>query len=295
MATLAAVLSDDWTGPAHGASAAAAMQPAPQAAAAAPSPTAPSSTEQVLNTLSAVLARPCSDTCSAAPVDIEIGATAAAHIDIVVEPVHSGQVDLEIDLIDLINLIDAAPVDIDTDPVIARPVDVEIEIEPAPAHAVGIALDTAAPAEPSTPRASPFGSTRLAMNEGALDQVRGGFTSDNGLRVSFGIERAVYINGSLVTTTSLNVSDLGAISAGRGTTDLSAAGSVAIIQSGTGNTFLPGTLAAGSFGTVIQNTLNDQKVQALTTINATVNSLSILKSMNMQSNLRNAMIDSLRR
>jgi hypothetical protein len=48
-------------------------------------------------------------------------------------------------------------------------------------------------------------------------------------------------------------------------------------------------------GTVIQNTLNNQKIQNVTVINATVNSLEILKGINLQSSLRSAVIDSLRR
>src|SRR5205085_7014084 len=61
---------------------------------------------------------------------------------------------------------------------------------------------------------SPFG-TAVALDESRLDRMRGGFVTDTGLQISFGIERAVYINGSLVTTTSLNVSDLGKVAGGQ--------------------------------------------------------------------------------
>ena len=46
---------------------------------------------------------------------------------------------------------------------------------------------------------------------------------------------------------------------------------------------------------MIQNTLNDQKIQNVTVINATVNSLQLLRNLNLQSSLRGAVIDSLRR
>ena len=46
---------------------------------------------------------------------------------------------------------------------------------------------------------------------------------------------------------------------------------------------------------MVQNTLNDQKIQSITAINATVNSLQLVRAQNLQSTLRSAVIDSLRR
>src|SRR5207249_911983 len=115
-----------------------------------------------------------------------------------------------------------------------------------------------------------------------------------GLNISFGIERAVYVNGTLVTTTSLNVSDLGRFSAGGGTTAVDT-GTLALVQTGAGNTISSGAFSGGSIGTVVQNTLDGQKIQNVTVINATVNSLSVLRNFNLQSSLRGAVIDSLRR
>ena len=140
---------------------------------------------------------------------------------------------------------------------------------------------------------NPFGSELVAVSEKSLDAVRGGFVT-NGLNISFGIERAVYINGSLVTTTSLNVTDLGRFHAGRDTPVLTS-GTFGLIQSGAGNTVAPGTFSSGSIGTVIQNTLDGQKIQNVTVINATTNSLGLLKGMNMESSMRGAISDSLRR
>jgi hypothetical protein len=48
-------------------------------------------------------------------------------------------------------------------------------------------------------------------------------------------------------------------------------------------------------GTIIQNTLNDQMIQNVMTVNATVNSLQVLKSFDVQSALRSAIHDALRR
>ena len=162
-------------------------------------------------------------------------------------------------------------------------------IEPA---ALPVGAQVAAAAPPPAPRANPFGDKQVAIAESSLDRVRGGF-SVSGLNISFGIERATYINGALVTTTSLNVSDLGRITAGAAASFN--VGSMGVIQSGSGNVVSPTMISAGSVGTVIQNTLDGQKIQNVTIINATTNSLGLLKGINMQSSLRGAVIDSLRR
>ena len=142
-------------------------------------------------------------------------------------------------------------------------------------------------------RPSPFGDEQVAVSDTSLGSVRGGF-SGNGLNISFGIERAVYVNGALVTTTSLNFGDLGQITAGRGATSLDA-GTIQLIQNGVGNSVATGSISPASIGTVIQNTLDGQKIQNMTVINATVNSLGLLRSMNLGASLRGAVIDSLRR
>lgn len=141
------------------------------------------------------------------------------------------------------------------------------------------------------PRES-LGQGWLAMNANKLDGVRGGF-STNGLNVTFGIQRAVYINGSLVTTTSLNVADVNKATAAQLLPP-----SLGLVQSGAGNIFtVPvssnGTI--GTLGTVVQNTLNGQRIQTITQINAVVNSLQLLKNLNLQQTMRGAVIDSLRR
>jgi len=142
-------------------------------------------------------------------------------------------------------------------------------------------------------RGAPWGGEALAMDKARLDTMRGGFTTGEGLKLSFGIERAVYINGNLVTTTSLNVSDLGAATAGRASATVN--GSLALVQSGQGNTFLPGVVSSTAVGTVIQNTLDNQKIQHVTVVNATVNSMQVLRAMNLQHAVRTAITDSIRR
>jgi hypothetical protein len=174
---------------------------------------------------------------------------------------------------------------------------VALAMEPGPMQGFAdlkhMAIDIAIDDIEQAPRPSPFDSEKVAINSQELDRVRGGFIGE-GLNISFGIERAVYINGSLVTTTSLNLSDLGRLTAGRATTSFDS-GTLALIQSGAGNTITPGAFSSTSMGTVVQNTLNGQKIQSVTVINATVNSLGVLRGLNLGASMRGAVIDSLRR
>ena len=91
------------------------------------------------------------------------------------------------------------------------------------------------------PDESEQGSLWLAASDRTLDQLRGGFDLGTGLLVSFGISRAVFINGQLITSTLLQIGDL---------TKLTTAQAVAlgqqilaqpqIVQNGLGSTPNPG-------------------------------------------------------
>jgi hypothetical protein len=156
------------------------------------------------------------------------------------------------------------------------------------------------PVSPSTQQQAPpaahapWGGESIAMSADRLNEVRGGFITNSGLQLSFGIERAVYVNGSLVTTTSLNVSNLGSVTAGEIPTATLHNGSLTLIQNGTGNTFVPGTVSSSAISTVIQNTLDNQKIQSVTVLNATVNSMEMMRAINLQTAVRNAVTGSLR-
>jgi hypothetical protein len=203
-----------------------------------------------------------------------------------------------------------------------------------------------------------------------LEDTRGGFDA-GGLQVSFGIERAVYINGALVVATSLNIPDVGRITteqasrlastlgpsivsatqgaalgpatgvsvaagsnggagsaagasaaasagaAGASTASAAGATSVAtaaagaggmpvttvntgaaqvvtngaltVIQNGPGNLANVGALA-GSPATVIQNSLNNQSIQSVMTIDAGVNTLQAFRSQLANTALNSALM-----
>ncbi|WP_109125003.1 hypothetical protein [Dyella sp. C11] len=131
------------------------------------------------------------------------------------------------------------------------------------------------------------------VGEDTLDQTRGGFDVGNGLVASFGIDRAVYVNGNLVTTTSFNVPDIAHMTPAQATAMQTALSTVQVTQIGPNNTFDPSSLAPGQGATVIQNTLNNQHIQSITTINATTNALSAFREGSLQEALQQSQLQSL--
>lgn len=185
----------------------------------------------------------------------------------------------------------------------AADIDIFLDLMPPTANqADGRVLQAAValPAPPDQPLEdtggrSAMGADMTALSVDKLDRVRGGFVTDGGLKISFGIERAVYLNGNLVTTTSLNISDLSRISGGQAQVTGNGKDALALMQSGTGNVFSPSSISSTAAGTVIQNTLNNQKINTITRIDAVVNSSGIMRSINLQSSMQSAIVNSLRR
>ena len=138
------------------------------------------------------------------------------------------------------------------------------------------------------------GARRRALGDHDLDQVRGGFDNGTGLKVSFGIERAVYINGSLVASSTLSVTELGKLAGGDVRASASDAAGLTLVQNGAGNVVAT-TSGTTGLGTVIQNSLNDQNIRNVTVINAAVNSAQLARGLALHSTLRNVAIDALRR
>lgn len=217
------------------------------------------------------------------------------------------------------------------------------------------------------------------VTEDRLDEMRGGFDV-GGLQVSFGIERAVFVNGALAVATSITIPDVarmtseqaaklaatlgpaivsntqaqvnsamagnpvtagvqlgsnGASSNGASTSSASASSSgasgaaasssagsagaassvagttgapglpstvvttatgqvvtnglLSVIQNGPGNAVAVGT-QAGTPLTVIQNTLNNQSIQSLMTIDASVNTLQAFRAQVTNATLNNVLM-----
>ena len=127
-----------------------------------------------------------------------------------------------------------------------------------------------------------------AVSDRKLAGLRGGFDVGGGLLVSFGITRAVYINGDLVTQTTLNfgrLSELTPVQAAQLNQQMAA---LNLVQTGPGNSVAPGLLSNGG-GTIIQNTLNNQHILNQTVIDARSNALGMIKNFNIQNTLTEAL------
>lgn len=115
-------------------------------------------------------------------------------------------------------------------------------------------------------------SPEQAIDMQRLDNLRGQFMTDGGLKISLGIERSVFINNELVATSVLNIPDLAALTA-RGAAVAQLQGSPAtVIQNGPGNSVGQSVLQSLGSGmlTVIQNSLDNQLLQGQTIINTTI-------------------------
>ena len=131
-----------------------------------------------------------------------------------------------------------------------------------------------------------------AVSEDKLDDMRGGFDVPSlaGLRISFGIDRAVYVNGDLVASASVNIPDVARMTATQAQQLASVVNTVNLVQNGPNNVAPPDVAAgAAAAATVIQNSLNNQTLQAVTTINAAVNSLPQFRQMNLANVLQGAL------
>lgn len=128
----------------------------------------------------------------------------------------------------------------------------------------------------------------IKVSDARLDEMRGGFDVATGLEVAFGIERMVFVNGELVATTNFNIPNVAQITSSQAQMLASALGTTTLVQNGPGNSFQPSASPMSGAATIVQNTLNNQDIKALTTINTTVNTLSAYKALNLQSTLDRA-------
>ncbi|WP_315129126.1 hypothetical protein [Comamonas antarctica] len=147
----------------------------------------------------------------------------------------------------------------------------------------------------------------LAVADTTLSEMRGGFALGDGLMVTLGITRALYINGALVTETRLHLNpaeQLNSLQAAQLGQQLQ---SLNLVQNGPGNVFQSGSTqtvqtaaqAAGAAalvssvtglgpGTIVQNSLDGQNILNQTTINATSSGLSMMRAAQLQSDISQA-------
>lgn len=162
----------------------------------------------------------------------------------------------------------------------------------APMVAGAATLPTLAAAEialPEVEAAPPDGWQ--AVDASALDGMRGGFGTADGLIVAIGIERLVSINGELVASTRFQLSASEGLAGDAADAARSALNNGGLIQNGPGN-IAPAVLSPDALGaTIIQNTLNDQTIRSQTIINASVNSATLMQSLNFNDSVGQAIRD----
>jgi len=130
---------------------------------------------------------------------------------------------------------------------------------------------------------------REVVSDQELDSMRGGYVTDNGVAILFGIQQAVFTDGRLqAVTPQLVVS-----ATGQAVSPSSIARFQAIFGGGTG-TIQAGSTAIVLPQTIIQNTLDGRTIDAVTVINAAALNLSRIRSMNISSVLTGQLIQSLR-
>lgn len=128
----------------------------------------------------------------------------------------------------------------------------------------------------------------IAVDSATLGALRGGFTIASGLQVSLGVERLVAINGEVVSRTSFQLADIGRLDPDQARETSAALSAVKLIQNGSDNIYTAAFANDTLGGTVIQNSLNGQRIESSTIINSTVNSIGLLKTMNFSGNVSDA-------
>lgn len=173
---------------------------------------------------------------------------------------------------------------------------------------------------------------RTPVSEAVLDSMRGGFQRDpDGPFMSFGIERNVFDNGKLISSTVLKIPDMARFadrdwnpfvdhSNRRPSADQSARRPIVehsnvkpvvdhtamkpmadshsetftLIQSGPGNSLPHDVSSLPPFTTIIQNSLDNRTIQSETVINATVEALTWARSLQLGHALSQANMEAIR-
>lgn len=151
---------------------------------------------------------------------------------------------------------------------------------------------------------SSFGSPNqelwMTVADEQLDRMRGGFDVGGGLMVSLGIQQATYINGQLLTQTNIPLTQLSQLSSAQAALLRERLSTLTVVQNGPSNRWgniqspndgsaLVTEVTGAGLGSVIQNTLNNQHIQNLTTIGVTSNALELMKSGSWMQSLRDSM------
>ena len=107
-----------------------------------------------------------------------------------------------------------------------------------------------------------YSESSLMVDNGELDEMRGGFSTGDGFDVSFGLTQTGSLNGIEQFSNSLRIDSMASGMADANFSDTN----LVLLQNGSGNFVSSGVLDSISdgFGSVIQNTLDDQHISTTT-------------------------------
>lgn len=139
-----------------------------------------------------------------------------------------------------------------------------------------------------------FGGAEV-VPAGELESIRGGYKAGTDLMFSFGIERAVYVNGVLEATSSLNLLSPGGGAGGLSQVPIPGTliqiGNPGDPNSGTNISSIP----LDSFrGIILQNSLDQQRIANFTKISVGLNVLGAYRENNLSAILNQQLFRSIR-
>ena len=130
-----------------------------------------------------------------------------------------------------------------------------------------------------------------------LDSMRGGFTSADGLEISFGVEQAVFIDGILQVVTNFTTLPITSIlqqQVDARDTNLTLPQRLNIMQSDLSTITVSAEGMYSGLDTIIQNSGDQRVIDSITQINASVSSLKLFRELNLLNTLQQQQIDTLR-
>lgn len=119
------------------------------------------------------------------------------------------------------------------------------------------------------------------ISDSELGAMRGGIDTSTGAMISFGIERAVFVDGILQAVTTLNLPQLNSMF-NHPLSDQMKMNLSTFVRNGIGNVSSLNDLQS-SIPNVVQNSLDQKTIDTYTIINATVPSISSFRNMNISS------------
>jgi hypothetical protein len=135
-------------------------------------------------------------------------------------------------------------------------------VPPGLVDCVPPAADPGATAAPDGPR---------VLRDDELDTLRGGLDLGFGIQISFGVDNLVFVNGELLSQTTLNFDPA---------TLPELDGLVQFVRDGV--VADPGSLADGVVATVIQNSVDSQVIQSLSVLNASFQGVDFVRTLRME-------------